>query len=148
MNFRVIPKQNVWRVPRDYTLLGRITSSGSFNLGIYEIESHNDDIEGIHALKIVMNFVDLSTRDQMYGSKFNSNMVRNSQSGEYSIPASAPHPLIVQHINSWIGDINDVATEYPDVLQLKNSLRDTDAAIVSRTSFLVMPLYQKTLSKI
>jgi serine/threonine protein kinase len=118
---------------------------------VYEIEAHCEDAADNFAMKIVMNFVDLDTREDMYGrsnSGFNTNIVRNRQSNEYLIPTAFSHPLIVSPINSWIGDINDLAEDYPNVLNLKQSLigMNADASIVSRTSFLVMPLYRTTLS--
>ena len=138
-NFFIETKNEDWECGEDYDIDSCLNEgSGAFNVGVYSINS----TVGQYAMKIILRVAALDRPEEI------QRMYRNSQiqkldRAETSIPFIFSFPTIVPLINFFIGDLKKVKHKIiEDRIEL---YKDSTAKLISKTTFIVMPIYDGTL---
>ena len=137
-NFFTNTKNEHWQSPEDFEIIESISEGrGAFNVGVFKVSSKIGDC----AIKIIERMVEDTPEavQQMY----NTLQIRKLDQSETSIPFAFAFPTMVPLLNFFIGDLKSL--EHPSILQKKQLFEGTNARLINKTTFLVMPVYDGTL---
>ena len=127
-----------WKSPEDFEILEPISEGrGSFNVGIFRISCN----EGECALKIIQRMVEDSPEEVEL--MYSNTHIKKLDQSETSIPFVFAFPTIVPLLNYFIGDLKSI--KHPLIDQKRQLYEGSNAKLISKTTFLVMPVYDGTL---
>src|SRR3990167_8766929 len=137
-NFYCCTKNENWKSPADFEIVELISGGrGAFNVGVFKITSNMGEC----AMKIIDRTVEDTPEnvEQMY----RNTQITKLDKSETSIPFAFAFPTMVPLLNHFIGDLKML--DDPSINQKRQVLEGTNARLINKTTFLVMPVYDGTL---